>query len=774
MARFSSPERIIEVTWNMKLYDLPRSTNRAKIDELFNGAPPYTPAEVEENRIEVNFNDLSATKLAHDARTQYNNAFLATENFFTVKLNYGPAHKRPQWGGIITAEINRRMKRNRAYAETLRDVFRQTVLHGIGPVVWPDRQCWVPQMQMVPDILLPSRTLLSLENVEYFAVFRRYNAATLWRLTHGPRVDPGWNVPLAERCIEWAAKQWGATRSSNDFIYTPERWQEDIKADQGWYATDALPTIDAWDFWYLNDDGRNWGWSRKIVLDTPSASEAGGKELSSVKGSRTEFLYDGSRRKYAQTMGEIVHFQFADGAVVAPARYHSVRSLGFLLYSICHVQNRLRCRFTEHAFENLLQYFRVANPDDAERLTKVDLVNRGVIPDGLSFVSQQERWQANEGLVGAVLQLNRQSMDDHATSFTQQFDYSRDKREKTATQVMAEVNAASALVSAMLQDSYAYQEFQYREIGRRFCIPNSKDLDVRAFRAAVLRQGVPAEALNVDCWDVAAEKIMGGGNRQLAMAQSELVMQNFALLDPDAQRLALRNRIFAITNDAAMTKQLVPEEVTATNLSVHDAQLSAATLLAGLPMGLKQGVNHGEYAATLLDAGDARVQLIETRGGVASPEELLGLHNLFGVDMQGQPLPGNGASAHIDLLARSGTDPEAVKVLQDRLGNLLNMARAYGQRLAEQQEQQQGQNGAPAVDPAAQARAQSILMQTEAKMQAKAAQDAQKMQQRQAQFAQKMEEERLRSEQEAASRLREVQVEEAAKDLKTAAEIRRG
>lgn len=772
--RFKTADKILEVVWNMKTNDLPRSSNRARIDALFNGRPPYTDVEAAENRISVNFNDLSATNLAHNARGQFNNAFLSTENFFTVKIDYGPRHKRAEWSEIVTQEINRRMKRNRYYSDCLRDVFRQVVLHGIGPVVWRDKQKWVPQMQMVPDVLLPSRTLLSMENVEYFGVFRRYNAAQLWRQTHGPKVDKGWNIPLADKCIEWAYHQWGATNSGTETVYAPEKWQEDIKSDSGLAASDVMPTVDCWEFYSLNDDKKNWGWNRKIVLDTPSGSEANtsGKDQSRIQGSKKEFLYDSGKRRAAQQMDQIIHFQFADGAVVAPARYHSVRSLGFLLYAVCHVQNRLRCRFTEHAFENLLQYFRISNPDDAERLTKLDLVNRGIIPDGMTFVTQQERWQVNEGMIGAVMAMNRQSMDDHSTSFTQQFDYARDKREKTATQVMAEVNAASALTTAMLADAYGYQEWQYREIGRRFCVADSSDLDVRAFRTACLKQGVPKEALNVDCWDVKSEKIMGGGNRQLAIAQSELIMQSYQLLDPDAQRVALRNRMFAVTGDAALTNQLVPAERSQVTNSIHDAQVSSSALLSGLPMGLKQGVNHAEYAEALLQSMSARVDTIEARGGMATAEEIMGLHNIAGVDIEGQPIEGNGISMHIMILEQDDTNKAQAKELNDALGQLMNLVKAYEQRLAEQEQAAVEQNG-ESQNGESQAKVQAMMMQAQAKVQAKQMADEQKLQQKDQQFQQRMEQDRVKNDIQLANELRRTELEETALDIRTAGAIKR-
>jgi len=139
MNRFSTPSKVESVVWDMRNADLPRSSNRARIDELFNGNPPYTTAEANRNRITNNVNYLEATQIAHNARRQYSNAFLKPGNFFTVRLDSGPVHKRTEWGEIITEQINHHMKRGPAalhYRETLRNVFAQVVIHAIGLAEW--------------------------------------------------------------------------------------------------------------------------------------------------------------------------------------------------------------------------------------------------------------------------------------------------------------------------------------------------------------------------------------------------------------------------------------------------------------------------------------------------------------------------------------------------------------------------------------------------------------------------------------------------------------
>ena len=52
--RFSDAVRIEEVTWTMRAADLPRGENRARINDLANGAAPFSDQAVKENNIATN------------------------------------------------------------------------------------------------------------------------------------------------------------------------------------------------------------------------------------------------------------------------------------------------------------------------------------------------------------------------------------------------------------------------------------------------------------------------------------------------------------------------------------------------------------------------------------------------------------------------------------------------------------------------------------------------------------------------------------------------
>ena len=764
---FQHAQTVEQVVWQMRLADWPRAQNRARINNLANGWPPYSDSEVSASQIAINYNDLSLSNIAHNARRQLSNALITPDPLFNIEIDAGPSYKRREWAGIIQSKLNKTIRGSLPYLETRRSVFALLVLHGIAPCSWSDPYSWCPEADGVEDILAPSNTLLSFKNLPFIARYRQYTGRELWEMTHGPHVDPGWNVEVAEKAVRWVDAQAKQLMSASwPEVWSPEKMQERIKQDGGLYSSDAIPTVDCFEFLYWHDDGKQSGWRKKIILDAwgePGVGGAGGIQLS-AKPSRqngkhgqwnfdkSNFLYDSSQRRnpiFCDTLNQTLHFQFADCSCVAPFRYHSVRSLGFLLYSICHLQNRLNCKFDEATFESLMQYFRVTNPADAERAWHIDLTDKKALPDGLQFVRRDERWTVDHQLVQAALVKNRQIMADNSASFTQDFDMENGGPE-TATRTMAKINTSAALVSGMLSQAYNYQKFQYDEICRRFCIANSRDPEVRKFRLNVLRAGVPEEVLDTNYWNIQPVRVLGSGNKLMQSGIiDKIMMMYYNKMDPSAQRYWLRAGLASLTDDWEIARQSVPDQPTLSD-SVHDAQLAAGVMLQGLPMTLKEGVNHAEYIETLLLAMTVKVQQIAAKGGAITPDELAGIQNLAGQTIQGQPVPGNGVTAHLQLLAQDekpfhvkGVPPdhtvkEMVKKYTDALGNLMNQVKAFAQRAQQAQAKQNGQNN---VDPQTAAKLQGQIILAKAKAENLRESHAQRTAQRQISFEQQIQQE---------------------------------
>ncbi len=751
-----------QLVYDLILGDFPRGQNRAMIAKIANGAPPYTDEEVEENQIEINVNDLAMTRALHDARANFNNGFLKPGNFFGCSTDMGPKHKRTIHAGVVTRAINRPMKRSISYFEYMRSKFGLLTLHGIAPGVWEKEDKWCPRAMGIEDVLIPSNTLLGFENLPFFFLRRSFTGYELQKLTMKAKADKGWDAPLVKRCLEWADQQTTQMMGNSPWpdYWAPEKIQERIKQDGGFYVSDQVPTIDTFDCYIWDDSEGEEGWVRRIILDSWSTpAMLGGKVTMNRDNKKTDltpkkgdFLYNSGERKVGSSLNNLISFQFADLSAVAPFKYHSVRSLGFLLYSICHLQNRMRCRFNEAVFEALLQYFRVKSMDDAQRALKLDLVNRGILDDTITPLPPNERWQPNAGLVELGLKENAGIISDSVGSFSQRTEGGKDRTEKTKFQVMAEMNAMNSLVGAALQQAYMYQDFEYREIFRRFMNRNSNDADVKEFRATCLRQGVPEKMLIAEAWDIASERIMGGGNKTLEMTIAQQLMEWRQQFDPEPQRKILRDSVLAITDDPARAEELVPEIPLKSTPSTHDAALTAATLMAGIDPGEPMtGTNHIEIVETLLKILAQKVQE-GSQTGMLPAEKLQGLSAVA-----------QYTAKQIAIIAQDEKEKERVKKYGDALGKIDNELKAFAQRLEQQMKKQQqaaAQNGGGGMDPKDAAKIQATMAM------AKTKQDLAK-QSHAARTAQKQ----LTWEQQMAQKAQEHQAELHAKDLHSAEEL---
>lgn len=723
---FNDPSQVEQICYDLRLADYPRSKNRTRINNLFNGVPPFDESQMRENGININVNPLGGTVMAHDARAQFYGAFLRPGRYFDATTDYGPKHKRGNFSHIVTQQMNRKMKASLGYFETFRSKFAMDVLHGIGPSAWRNRDKWMPDAVAIEDIGIPSSTLLTMENLPFFYIYRSFTLPEIIKLTRRANVEKGWNMDLVEKCIEWVDKETSALMGTNwPEVWSPEKTAERIKGDGGFYASDQVPTINCFDFYFWSDDGKNSGWRRRMILDAWSEPQSSGGGVSMNLGKDMEFakntfLFNPGKRKYADKLSELISFQFADLSAVAPFRYHSVRSLGFLVYGVCHLQNRMFCRFNESAFEAAMNYIRVNSPDDADRALKIDLVNRGVIDKSVEFVKQADRWQVNSNLIMAAMNENRRIIDSNASSYTTDTGTNNPSDRKTKFQVMAEIQQTTALVQSAFNQAYRYQEGEYQEIFRRFCRRESDDIDVRQFQAACLSAGVPEKVLREECWELKPTQVMGAGNKTMEMAISEQLLNMRNLFDPDPQREILRDVTFNITGDASKAERWVPDQPVRVTDSVHDAQLSCGTLMQGLPVSVKTGMNHKEYVVTLLGNLTMMIQKEQQSGGMATQEQI-----------QGFTAIARYAGEHLKILAQDEKEKAFVTEANKELAKLMNFVKAFEQRLQEQMKKQAQQNGG---DPAAQAKVQAIVQTNAVKLKAKKDDHAMKSAQKQVDF----------------------------------------
>ena len=262
------------------------------------------------------------------------------------------------------------------------------------------------------------------------------------------KVDPGWNKDMIKTCLKWVSKQMTTGLDSQTAaFYRPEQCEEESKQDAGWYAPDRVPTIDVSDIYagYREAHGRitrlvGLGGLSSINGAGPGIRLRGVKNQSDglmacQKRSRKVISFIHPMRIPSRIIGaRLPVSRYGDLSAVFPAMHNSVRGLGWIVYSLCHIQNRLKSRFYDTVFEQLLQYFQVSSMDEVGRAMKIELANMGFLDESIKMVKAQDRWQPNAQFIELGLGQVMRDIQSNSKAWTQNSDAGNSKTEKTKFQ----------------------------------------------------------------------------------------------------------------------------------------------------------------------------------------------------------------------------------------------------------------------------------------------------------------------------------------------------
>jgi hypothetical protein len=511
---FDTPELVNAVIDASDQIERIRSQNRNTVNSMFDGMPPMSDAEAKKIGMRINVNWLESLTIGQQAEQQYHNAFLKQNYYFKVAIPDAPNEKRTDWELFITRAINKPLQKSLPFYELMRSKFASVVRHGIGPQMWQDKNDWLPEFVALEDLRVATDTTTAMTNLMWFGIRKRYTPWELARKVFGKNPDPGWDTKLVAKCLD-EYKDLNFQDIQYDWSTEPERILELWKQDMGYYMSDAVPSLQLWHFYYLDDENpRETRWKLKVV---PAQNGIRGID-------RNVFLYDSGDKDFAEELGQLIHIQFGDLNGQAPFMYHSVRGLGFLLCEPCYWTNLMRCRLFQHVWENFNMLFRAQDPSDRARAQKIELFDKGFIPPGISIVPKDERHEVDYNLVDMAMGQAKQLIGEASAAYTQDTNDGT-KKERTAFEVMTIMQQVNALMSGLLATAYKYETHAYTEIARRFCNRKTMNKDIRLFQKKCKAYGIPMAYLDVELWEITPDFPLGSGNQTLELAQATQLMQ---------------------------------------------------------------------------------------------------------------------------------------------------------------------------------------------------------------------------------------------------------
>ena len=562
---------------NLIIGDEQGASDRARVMDMFDGAPPYDPVTLrrmgQAYRANLNFGEAAAD--LEQALAAYNDLVNSVDRLITVKTNFGDESQREEYGAIMAEEFHRLITKDWPSF-----YFRQQLLsyyfvsQGLGVAFFEDERNWQWNVCPIGDFLIPRGTPATEEKVEIACARRIYLAHELYKYIENPKIarEAGWNVDEVRKAIRDAKTTRPAETS------TWEELQREIKSNDIFYSHIRSREIHVVHYYVREFDG--------------SYSHAIGR-----RDGVGDFLF--KKNKRFRSASEAFHI-FAYG--VGNGQYHSIRGLGYKIFPHIQMTNRLRCAMADGA---MLQTAVLMQPQSSEDISKMSMAYSGplaFLPPGLQVVqTQYPNLAANVMPIVNEMAMVRQS---NTGSYRTQMNAPTGKP-RTATEVEAQVANEAVLSNNSINLFYVpwgrLMREQFRRLKRTTWIDGEPGQpEAKLFRTRLEQRGVPWEAV-LGVYDVDAVRAVGLGSPAARLTAFNEFMQILPRFDEAGQINAIRDRVAARVGYEQVDRYLPnPNVKNRIPADAKIAELENASMQAGRTVSVLPSENHSIHLAVHL------------------------------------------------------------------------------------------------------------------------------------------------------------------------------
>jgi hypothetical protein len=579
----------------------------------------------------------------------------SVDSLVQVETTLGEPGERMHHDGVIAEEITRTLRSWPEFYGTYLRLVNQFLMHGVGVTYFEDEFNFRFRACGLADYLIPRQTQASEHSVEVACARRAYMVHELYSFIENEEVaaQNGWDVEEVRRVIKTATTQ-NSARQYTDW----EDVQRELK-NNDLYTGIRANVVNVVNLWVREFDGSVSNFS--FAEQSPKA-----------------FLHKGANRF---DNPEQAYLLFTYG-VGTNGTYHSIRGLGHRIYNHVQTSNRLQCQLIDSA---MLSSSIMLAPETPRALNDLSLTFYGpysVLPPNFKVIEKgvpniaTTVGPALENLQGQL----KQNLDFFTTAPAESGGAYRSKQ-----QVQAELEQATRLTSAQINQFYSSWRRLLREVVRRVVNGPKSDLAVRDFYRRCENRGVGALAIKtLDFNKTIATKAVGYGNASSRSAALGDLEQLMPMLDEVGKRNVIYDRVAARVGYENATRYVQSPESPRPPQDLKVAELENSVLQMGRPVSVQPGELHETHLGQHLPL------LVQLTAAIDSGE----------ADLV-QTLPvlqvlNDHASEHLQQLAQDPTASvivaQAQEVLQQTGQKILNATRAAQKQ--QKEGQQQPQSGA--------------------------------------------------------------------------------
>jgi len=559
-----------ELFETLRRADEENAKTRAKVQAMFDGSPPYDPAQLRKSqqqyRCNLNFGE--AESLLEYAMSGYVDLLHSVEDLVHTPTLWGEPNERDHYTATISHEISRTIREWSQFNFNFLHLCTQFVGHGLGIGHFEDRFDWRFRAAGQSDFLMPRGTMASEDEMEVACARRTYPLHEIWSKIRNPEeaTAAGWDVAETRKALSNSTDT--VSVASFDF----EKMETELK-NNDWLTGARSTTITLLHLWVKEFDG-------SVTHCIITEKEAG-----------NEFLYVGEGFLGSMQQG-FVMFAYGMGT---NSHYHGLRGLGYKIFPAIQVSNRLRSQLVDGA---MLASSVMLQPGSETDFTNMALTYYGayaVIAPGITVVPQAAPNFQNSVIpvlndMGTQLQ---QRTGQYTTASV--FDTGR---ERTRFEVAAHLEAAAKLSVTALNLFYQPWDRLVREMVRRMIRPDYVRDEpggeaIEFLRYRLQLAGVPLEALhNIDVGNVRAVRAVGAGSPAARTVSLGNLMEVMSAYDPVGRHNLLRDRTVTEVGATQADRYIKRDPGPRMPVDAKIAMLENDALVNGRPVDVMQEEMH--------------------------------------------------------------------------------------------------------------------------------------------------------------------------------------
>lgn len=492
--RLTSVSAASSIYTNLLKADETSSLNRAKLDALFDGAPPYDPSVLKStgqgSRTNLNFGE--AQRYLDVSMSSYVDLYSSLEKLVSVRLKSDSSpDNRTEIEDVISEEITQTLRSLPEFHTNYLRLCAEFTKHGVSVAYFDTTTDWRFRVCGLSEFQIPRQSVASEEGIEVAVARRDYLLHELYSFIRDEEVADslGWDCEEVKRILVNNATTSGSEHKVNSW----EDVQREMK-NNDLYTGYRNTTVSIVHMWVREFDGS---------ISFYMFAENGPKSFAFKETSR-----------YKRAEQAYVFFSYGVGT---NGTYHSVRGLGHRIFNHVQVSNRLRCQMVDSA---ILAGSVMLQPNSERDLEKLSFTVYGpysVLSPNLTLVEKQpnnltQTMAPALGEMSNQLSLNVDLMSTYGPNVNSPY--------RNELQTEHDLNVSTRLSGSTLNLFYASWSRLLREVTRRI-IEGTRDVFTERFFARCGERGVPEEAFAmIDHNRTTAVRAIGSGslaNRMMAL-----------------------------------------------------------------------------------------------------------------------------------------------------------------------------------------------------------------------------------------------------------------